>query len=1340
MGQTATAITGAAIGTLFGNPQAGWLIGSVIGGVLFPQDGPNVSGPRLGDLSVTSSAYGAAIPFGYGTLRIAGNVIWAKDIEEVVQKQNAGGKGGAPGPTQESFTYFGTFAIGLSEGPVQDITRMWADGKLLYDKTADDDYISKNNLDFRFYPGSETQEPDSIILDDKGITNTPAFRGLCYIVFNRLPLADFGNRIPNITVELTFNADDQRNEQDVTLLSGGPTSISGSNVFPDIRRGYYYAQQSSITVGENYIRRIVSRTGLEDRQNIISGINFLSIKAVLPDGSIIANNGSSNSRPIMLIEPNSLTVTSTIGVSSPALSMGPNNFVALNNSSCSWIETGLGSFFLGASSSSIVIIAVRDGQLEYITDSDTSPNINVDASSVLATCAGFAGDTLGQCYVMEGPVYNVARSNNIKISKLQVDGAATYDNSNMVSTGVQVLGSFTFSPANLIPGETELRDVKGIVYDQSDDNIMIQAQAESDGKSYMLKISTTTGLILWRTEMQKDGISVPIRNEQAAMNHSVIQNGLYGQMSGTNSLSIRTSDGTPTFSANNWPTGYNTSTASWWDGGKNIHIGPAQGGGITKHRFFRGDGQDELLSNIVEDLCSRVGLTSSDIDVTELSSIEVPGYIISRQTTVRGALEQLSSVFFFDAVESDNILKFTLRENKSVSATIEADELSFLSGSSGGAQEYLRETRIQEVELPARYTITFIDRDNDHQQNAHSVRRIFVPDDFRNVQSQNEVNNPVPIVLRSDVAKQSADKFITSSWVERVSRSINTNWKYLFLDPNDVVDITIDDGSVIRSRITQQDVGLNLAVELDTISEEVAQYNSDVDSDGGDGPITQEFLADTITKTIVLCSPLLRDSDDVLRTNSRAYFFQGGFGSPGWNSGTLEKSNDGTIYNNVGGTTSEMTWGVATTVLGDTDLPFQTDNINTVTVFLSTNEDIGLSSVTTIELLNGANAFALIHPDGVRAEICQFKNATLNVDGSYTLDTLYRGRRGSENFTDIHVVGSTFLLLEPEKSGLIDLSLSEVNQQRFYRAGTSGSSLELATTFTKTSPANDLKPYSPVHLETDDLPGVDMTFNWVRRTRVGGDLVDVVSPVPLSEDTELYNFVILDGAGGNEINSYETTSPTFTYTVAQQNLDFPVTSFAPVTLTNPSFETGDTTGWTVTPPPSFAVLTTDGNISAAQDGTNFLSGEEAAATGTTATQDVDITSDAAIIDAGNFEVRVTGYVASSVGDVDTGQINVEWLDAGLSTISTSSGTPVDPTNTGTWTQIQETFVAPALARTARITLQGNFNAGSFTNVAWDNISFEKRDNSGLTELNVLVYQISGQVGRGFPSEELQVTI
>ena len=47
--------------------QAGWLLGSTVGSLLFNKT-PNQEVPRLSDLTVTSSAYGAPIPIGYGVL------------------------------------------------------------------------------------------------------------------------------------------------------------------------------------------------------------------------------------------------------------------------------------------------------------------------------------------------------------------------------------------------------------------------------------------------------------------------------------------------------------------------------------------------------------------------------------------------------------------------------------------------------------------------------------------------------------------------------------------------------------------------------------------------------------------------------------------------------------------------------------------------------------------------------------------------------------------------------------------------------------------------------------------------------------------------------------------------------------------------------------------------------------------------------------------------------------------------------------------------------------------------------------------------------------------------
>jgi hypothetical protein len=183
------AVGGAALGTALGvGPGAGWLAGAALGNLLFPGQGPDsrVEGSRLGDLTVTSSAYGAPIAIAYGTLRMAGNMIWSSGIQERqnITRIRSGGKGGG-GSTQTSvsYAYFASFALSFGEGPAEDVLRIWADGKLIHDKTGASPEIAKPSLRFLFHPGSETQLPDPLIEAHVGVSRAPAHRGLCLIVF-----------------------------------------------------------------------------------------------------------------------------------------------------------------------------------------------------------------------------------------------------------------------------------------------------------------------------------------------------------------------------------------------------------------------------------------------------------------------------------------------------------------------------------------------------------------------------------------------------------------------------------------------------------------------------------------------------------------------------------------------------------------------------------------------------------------------------------------------------------------------------------------------------------------------------------------------------------------------------------------------------------------------------------------------------------------------------------------------------------------------------------------------------------------------------------------------------
>src|ERR687892_162320 len=76
-------------GYLFG--PAGAVAGALLGGFLFGGGGPNVEGPRLGDLTVGASTYGNVISVGFAVQRVAGTIIWAPDIIERKSSKKVGG-------------------------------------------------------------------------------------------------------------------------------------------------------------------------------------------------------------------------------------------------------------------------------------------------------------------------------------------------------------------------------------------------------------------------------------------------------------------------------------------------------------------------------------------------------------------------------------------------------------------------------------------------------------------------------------------------------------------------------------------------------------------------------------------------------------------------------------------------------------------------------------------------------------------------------------------------------------------------------------------------------------------------------------------------------------------------------------------------------------------------------------------------------------------------------------------------------------------------------------------------------------------------------------------------
>lgn len=184
------------VGRVLGGPLGGivgTLLGSTIDRGLFG-GGTAREGPRLANLAVQSAAYGEPMPRVYGRMRVAGNLIWTAGIKETRTRSG----GGKSGPATNSYSYSSSFAVIVSARPIVGIGRIWADGKLL--RTSD------GTLNFpagiRTYDGAEAQPVDPLIAAAEGTGLAPAYRGRALVVFEDLPLADYGNRIPNLTFEV----------------------------------------------------------------------------------------------------------------------------------------------------------------------------------------------------------------------------------------------------------------------------------------------------------------------------------------------------------------------------------------------------------------------------------------------------------------------------------------------------------------------------------------------------------------------------------------------------------------------------------------------------------------------------------------------------------------------------------------------------------------------------------------------------------------------------------------------------------------------------------------------------------------------------------------------------------------------------------------------------------------------------------------------------------------------------------------------------------------------------------------------------------------------------------
>ena len=188
-----TALNGSILGLTTGviGRAIGATLGRVIDQKIMGQGAEVVESGKVDRLRLTGASEGAAIAQVYARVRVPGQLIWSTRFLEHVA-ESGGGKGAPPRPKTREYSYSISVAIGLCEGEISGIGRIWADGQL----------VESNSLNMRVYSGSATQMPDPKIEAVEGTGNVPAYRGLAYVVLEDLDLTAYGNRIPQLNFEV----------------------------------------------------------------------------------------------------------------------------------------------------------------------------------------------------------------------------------------------------------------------------------------------------------------------------------------------------------------------------------------------------------------------------------------------------------------------------------------------------------------------------------------------------------------------------------------------------------------------------------------------------------------------------------------------------------------------------------------------------------------------------------------------------------------------------------------------------------------------------------------------------------------------------------------------------------------------------------------------------------------------------------------------------------------------------------------------------------------------------------------------------------------------------------
>jgi Putative phage tail protein len=511
------------------------------------------------------------------------------------------------------------------------------------------------------------------------------------------------------------------------------------------------------------------------------------------------------------------------------------------------------------------------------------------------------------------------------------------------------------------------------------------------------------------------------------------------------------------------------------------------------------------IADFIQTLSTEAGVVAD----TTLVTGDARGLKLADTDNYREIIDALMDAFLLSSVESGGKIKFFDRNSNSI-LTIPATDM----GASEGINENdVKITLVDEVALPREVEISFIDINQNYQSSAQLFKNEYG--------HSNKFSLPYPVVMTAGEARQKANILNDLLWTMRIQYEFKLPFKYIELEPGDVITIPVGNKNVIVY-INQVVVGANGIIEITANHHDTDSFTS---STGGD-----ESNVSSTTGNIGLAGdsvalfynlPALSPASDA----PGIYACVSGT-NQNWFNAVIFRSIDGGVsfdpYVNI---TAPCPTGVVDTLIPAGRDKYLFDDITTIDITLDDNHE--LESFNDSAILKGKNLAIF------GTELIQFGTVSKIGVNKYRLSHLLNGRGETWRYMADHAIGEKFAYIGAAQ--FIEQADSAINRKYLYKVVSNGQDVNTVGSFEFINTGETLKPYSPINIAGSRDGSSNLTITWLRRSRTFFAWTGGI-PVPLGEASEQYEIDIMSGTTVKR--TIAATSESAVYSAADQTTDF----------------------------------------------------------------------------------------------------------------------------------------------------------------------------------------------------------